>query len=436
MKYPCKHLLWSAMLLCMVMNQLQAQNLFGSVFTPDDLPLSDIKIQVNEGDGMILTTTDLNGYFTFEATPSLQGYMVKPSKEDNNPLNGINLFDVVMILKHILSVDVMESPYQRVAADVNGSGTITTLDLVKLRRMILHIDDDFDSVNSWRFVDANFDFEGLTLSSIPPFEEFRFLEAIVAGQSTIDFIGVKTGDVNFTADPGNLLSVDERNLEVLNMNIESVSEADMTTVVFKSSDIQNLTALQFSLHFDNTIAEFVDINGRLLENINEENIGENALNEGILTFGWLDLEASFLEKGVSLFEMRFKTTDAERLLKSLKISSDVTEALAFQPDGTPLNVRLQTTHDTKPIDINLNVFPNPFHEQATVAITMPSETTATIEVFDATGRVLQSTEQQWSAGYQEVILHKKDLGISSPALLFIRLKAKEKILTKKLVISD
>ena len=49
-----------------------------------------------------------------------------------------------------------------IAADANNSGSVTTLDLVAIRRVILQIDDNFQNNTSWRFVDADYVFPSPT----------------------------------------------------------------------------------------------------------------------------------------------------------------------------------------------------------------------------------------------------------------------------------
>jgi hypothetical protein len=77
---------------------------------------------------------------------------------DENPLNGVTTFDLVLITKHILGIQLLDSPYKMIAADVNNSSTITTADMIQLRKLILGIYDDFPNNTSWRFVDADYVF--------------------------------------------------------------------------------------------------------------------------------------------------------------------------------------------------------------------------------------------------------------------------------------
>jgi hypothetical protein len=58
---------------------------------------------------------------------------------DANYLNGVSTFDLVLIQRHILGVQLLDSPYKMIAADANNSQTITTSDIIMLRRLILSI---------------------------------------------------------------------------------------------------------------------------------------------------------------------------------------------------------------------------------------------------------------------------------------------------------
>jgi hypothetical protein len=59
--------------------------------------------------------------------------------KDNDPLNGVSTFDLVLINKHILGLEPLNSPYKMIAADANNSRSITTFDIVELRKLILGI---------------------------------------------------------------------------------------------------------------------------------------------------------------------------------------------------------------------------------------------------------------------------------------------------------
>ncbi|MEZ4931413.1 MAG: hypothetical protein R2788_04680 [Saprospiraceae bacterium] len=71
--------------------------------------------------------------------------------------NGVTTYDIV-VTRHILSIQPMDDPYKLIAADINNSGSITTFDIVQLRKLILGVYQNFPDNNSWRFVRAGYVF--------------------------------------------------------------------------------------------------------------------------------------------------------------------------------------------------------------------------------------------------------------------------------------
>ncbi|MCB9051453.1 MAG: hypothetical protein H6556_18635 [Lewinellaceae bacterium] len=151
--------------------------------------------------------TAADGEYEFAGMQEGYDYTVTPQL-NSNYLNGVSTFDLVLISKHILGVQPLGSPYKMIAADVNNSKSITTLDLIQLRKLILSIDTEFGNNTSWRFVEAAYQFPN---ASNPWFEEFPEVVNINnlpgTGINGADFVAVKIGDVNGDADTNALMGV-------------------------------------------------------------------------------------------------------------------------------------------------------------------------------------------------------------------------------------
>ncbi|MFK7936971.1 MAG: hypothetical protein AB8G22_25880 [Saprospiraceae bacterium] len=140
--------------------------------------------------------TDINGCYTLQLpdNENLSGKIV-PNKTDD-VRNGVTTFDLVVARKHILTIEPFISPYQYLAADANGSGSVTTFDLVKIRKVILNLDDEFEIPN-WQFIPADYEFSDAT----NPFaEEYPTSIEFGSGINSVDFIAIKTGDLNGSAN--------------------------------------------------------------------------------------------------------------------------------------------------------------------------------------------------------------------------------------------
>jgi len=119
--------------------------------------VEDVNVTVTGGTGAVPAfLTDASGAYGFEV-PTNGNYTVTPAKA-SNVLNGVTTFDLVLISKHILGNQELDSPYKIIAADANASNSITTFDLVLIRQLILNITDEFPTNTSWRFVDKDFVF--------------------------------------------------------------------------------------------------------------------------------------------------------------------------------------------------------------------------------------------------------------------------------------
>lgn len=146
--------------------------------------------------------TDAFGSYSFARLPtSISGHYTITPTLDTFPQNGLSTFDIILISRHILGIQVLDSPYKMIAADVNGDEKITTVDLIHLRRMVLGIDSTFASNTSWRFVSADYVFPVPGDPWFEPFPESKTVLAIFSTDHFFGFVGIKIGDVNYSADP-------------------------------------------------------------------------------------------------------------------------------------------------------------------------------------------------------------------------------------------
>ncbi len=172
----------------------------GTIRTEAGLPVNNTIVALVANDIGVYTDTDTLGYFGFNDVPTGFTYNLKPY---NNALwlNGVTTYDLVLISKHILGTEPLSSPYKMIAADANQSKSITTFDIVQLRKLILGILDSMPNNTSWRFVDSSFVFpDSLNPFSTPIPEDIVF-DPLIVNQSGQNFIGLKVGDVNGTTNP-------------------------------------------------------------------------------------------------------------------------------------------------------------------------------------------------------------------------------------------
>lgn len=169
----------------------------GAITTVQNVPVSNVNVSINSD--QINTLSNDDGEYLIEV-PTGGDYSVTCSKPDD-PLNGVTTYDIVIITKHILGVDVLDNPYEIIAADVNQSNSVTTSDLVAIRKLILQVTSSFPNQKSWKFIDKSHQFQNVSNPFLAPIPEVLGFNNLT--QSTIDanFVAIKLGDVNFSADP-------------------------------------------------------------------------------------------------------------------------------------------------------------------------------------------------------------------------------------------
>jgi len=317
-----------------------------------------------------------------------------------------------------------------IAADANASNTITTFDIVTLRRLILQIDTDFSNNNSWRFVASNYAFADAT----NPFAEV-FPETVnLSTSSATDFVGVKVGDVNGSASPNSLLGTDTRTFNgdlVFSLKDKQVQAGEEFTVDFTAKDFNNTLGYQFTIGFDN--AEFVDV-ATNLTNLNEGNFGLELLEEGVITTSWNSHEAVNIEDDATVFSLTFTATATANISDIVSINSRYTQAEAY--NGSDLyNVALAFNGEVATNDFALyQNTPNPFKSVTTIGFNLPTASTATLRVFDVSGKVLTSVEVEGAKGFNSVELNRSTL--SATGVLYYQVETANHTATMKMILVD
>lgn len=188
-------------LLCLFLFYLpfvSAQTIYGTVTNEYDVGLEGVKVSLSCLSGYT-DTTDASGAFIFENIPAGDLCSIWPFVE-GSVFNGVSTFDLVLMSKHILGVQLLDSPYKMIAADVNNSGTITQADLIAIMEVIYGIEDEFPNYTSWRFLPGSFIFPDPTNPWATDLPEVINIGP-VTGENEVNFIAIKIADVNGSATP-------------------------------------------------------------------------------------------------------------------------------------------------------------------------------------------------------------------------------------------
>ncbi|MEY4259413.1 MAG: hypothetical protein RL656_386, partial [Bacteroidota bacterium] len=376
----------------------------GNVQTSKSLNVPGVILTLSNSLGSKSAITDVNGNYSF-SNISLANYTLTPSKlTEAKPRNGVSTLDIGLIQAHVLNKKPFQTPYQVIAADVNGSGTITAADIILIRRFILGSETNFGG-KLYSFVDKKHVFTN-------PLNPFPFPQSIninsTQSQVVGDFIGVKLGDVNFDNTPQNFVPKASRDRK-----IEFVYEIITPTVSKRSNEViyriksakqQELLGMQFTLNWDSKLAELIAVEHNPLGIFLANETGDN----GSLGLSWNAGSGTpkMLQENEVVFEIRVKL-NARYMSVPLKINDDLLEREAFDADFKvkELSLKLENVSNTViSTEVKLNVFPNPAQGNFTLNFNSNMAEKGYILLTDMLGRTLVNQEIQISKGMNNVMI--------------------------------
>lgn len=395
-------------------------NYSGRIITELGVGISDVEIGQNTcpfcPPAAPLTLTDSLGYYKIPNNIPLSGDQdIIPEKLDN-PLNGTTTYDLVLISKHIIATEPLNSPYKMIAADANKSGSVTSFDVVELRKLILGIYTVLPNNKSWRFVDSSFSFP----NPLNPFQT-GFPDSIqLNSPKPYNFIGIKVGDVNHTAIANLNAVVEDRFEGTVYFNTEDkvVQVGEIFELNFKAAEL--LEGCQFTLETDGL--EILEVLPG--ENMSKENFALFP-KKALLTMAW---EMG----GQATFTLRIKALQNGPIREMLRFSNEITPTEAY-PLRTPQAkslLALRFGNATNAFDLFQNQ-PNPFAQKTSISFQLPEASDAVLKVMDGTGKILWIKSDTWAKGLntQEIDLS----GISDAGVLYYVLETATQRAVRKMI---
>ncbi len=400
----------------------------GSVFTENDKMIEGVDVMLNDmSSGQItMNETSSNGSYLFDDVLSDDQYMLQ-AENDIDYLNGVSTLDILLIQKHILGISELDSPYKLIAADANNSETISALDLIHLRKLILGIYTELPNNDSWRFVDSEFVFADPTVPF--PFAETISLNNMNGDQMSNDFIAVKIGDVNNNVVLSNFSTetTDSRSLKTINVSNESFKKGERVSMTLQG-DIDALAGIQFALNYD---FHMLDFNGVSSDKFTVSESNYYVQNPGMLLFSWNDYRNQDFNDAL-VIEFTAKT-DGELINSSISFVNEVLNAEVYNNDNETSQLKLEIEGQVEDID-QLRLLqnkPNPFSDITNIGFYLPAAGNATISIIDLSGKLIYKTNGQFSKGFNELVISSNE--IKASGLLYYQLDTEYGSETKKML---
>ncbi|MBL7797096.1 MAG: hypothetical protein JNJ90_11435 [Saprospiraceae bacterium] len=274
----------------------------GTIARPGGTPVPGVSVELS-GDANGTDLTGTPGEYLFDNLSAGSNLTVTPSKIAD-PTECVSVRDILFIYKHFLGIMPLPSPYAMVAADANGSRSITTFDAVELRKLILGIYANLPNASSWRFIPADYVFpnpNNLFQEVFPETAQVTDLQT----DEVRDFVAIKTGDAtNCVGDAHGPAFLTTLASSAIGLPVQQVT-IDVTVQNFA-----DVSGLQFSLQWDPAVAQFdglINLNPTL-PGLNAGAIYTGQSNSGYLSVCWLSDPISgsqALPDGAVLFSLTF-----------------------------------------------------------------------------------------------------------------------------------
>lgn len=387
----------------------QRVSVSGEVYTEANQNIEGVEVTL---DDQTMALTNDSGIYAFDNMPMGGSYTVSPEM-DKDYLNGISTLDIIIIQRHVLGIQALDSPYKLLAADVNNSENINGVDLVELRKLVLGVYNELPQNTSWRFISKDYQFPNGNnpwASAIKDFYQINNLSS----DMNLDFIGVKIGDVNQDAvlnmNRDNI--VNNRSNASLDLNFEhgDTKAYSVSTVRVTADNYSNIVGWQGTLGFDPTLIEVVSVSDGAIE-MGVNNVNFSKEREGVVAVSYDNEDKNEFGVDEVMFEISFKAlTDISSNMTLFSVNSDFVKAEAYNRNLEVMHLR-STTGNADKAKI-LSVSPNPFISSANIEFYLPSDENVKFDFYNVDGLHILNTSGQYNAGMNRLRLNRDDFETS------------------------
>ena len=396
-----------------------SNNISGKITSPNNDPIKNVTINYTGG----CAQDDISGNFNISLTSGGNYTFVPFKNNDINKANGVTALDISLVQSHILAKSLLNSPYKLIAADVNGDGKVTALDIVYMKRLILAIDTTFTNSTTkqtrlWAFVDSSYKFPDTTNPF--PYKDSISYTGLSASKTNQTFIGCKLGDVNWDWNPA-IPKPMMNNSNAVELSYSYPSDAlpgradGYVHIPVRVKNFKEMVGMQFTINFDPAIMQWQGIGNNTLG----IETGTNQAAEGSVSFLWVDPknEIKTLEDGSLIMELVFKTIDNGKLIidnentNTLKLDGSVTAIAAYDKEYQLHNVVMKRVEKVQPLQQEYwTVAPNPTKDGVIhVQMNLKDKKTIVFRLIDNAGKLLLVKQIEGVKGSNNITLREGNI---------------------------
>ncbi|MBC7923716.1 MAG: T9SS type A sorting domain-containing protein, partial [Ferruginibacter sp.] len=409
----------------------------GTIRSATGTPVRGVSLNVRTSSTTQTYAAAADGTFGL-SLPSGASYLVWPTKNDDVVTNnGVSTLDLILIQRHILGLTALGSPYRLIAADVNRSGTVTTLDIVLIRSLILQNIPRLPG-NQWAFVRSDATFANP--ANPFPYDSTRtYVNATSVGSQ--DFVGIKLGDVNDTWNAG-VARTETAGEVAFNWRDQSALPGQEIAVPVKVGGFSGVSGYQFTLAWDPRVVKFVAISHGAVE----ASYGVAKASEGQLTTTWQAPSGGSrtLPDDTTAFYVRFRVVGGLGSETPFRITSSLTASEAYNARLERLSVasaerKIRIGEATSALPAGYELYPgqpNPFGEQTTIRFSLPRPERVNLVIYNAIGQPIKRFDGTYPAGEHRITWdgEGESGGKLGAGTYFVQLRAGGFVKVRKLVL--
>lgn len=323
-----------------------------------------------------MTQTDGNYNLPYSGPMNGDSIMVQP-ESDWEPLLGVTAYDLYLLQLDILNLTQLDDPYKRIAADIDKDGNITFQDYHELRDFLLRKTTSFPNNDSWRFVDASYDFgETQSIKSLP---EMKYVDFYLEAIHNVNFKGVKIGDLDYSGIPG----VRGRSLDQLSAEITPSGVGSQEMTIRMQDESMAIVAFEIRGDQQGVIAEL-------------EAPGFHKVEKG--EGHWIGLAT----QGQKSFELHLKPSDWIQASDwSTSLINSGAKLIVHRFDGTAFKLRCGGASASE-VRFDAVIAPNPFEEMFDLYAELGESGRYDVVITDIAGRKVYERSFEWAEGKQQI----------------------------------
>jgi len=370
---------------------------------------------------------------------------------------GLTSFDITLLSDHILLVDLFDEEYQYIAADANNSGTISTLDNVAIRAVILGTQSSLSK--PW-VVLAKPNYDSLSIPSqhltVPNYSETYQTNTLFSGTFVQGIFGIKVGDVNAAGcDQDSIAKSSGRpvteaqtsgthSFRIENRVAETGQEIFVPVYADKFHDRR---LLSLGLQFSPEAIEIIDLVKPSLPDFDGQAYTVNHDRPGAVDILWFPRKAESVSVRPSqpLFYIKARAKrDIANLKNLVELRSARTENWVYTGNSEFEAIQLEFFEENKTSKgegqyLKTNLLPtekvlaspNPFVHRLNLQFVSEHSSNATIEIHTLDGALVHSSEKQLTKGENRIVL--ENLGHLPTGYFYYRLFLPNQTLSGKVL---